>query len=148
MNPLSKATWIGDVLAPGITEDSTIADQQLRFVRTLRDGDEQAFEALVSEYERPITRFLFRYLGNAEEAREICQDVFLKIFRGISSFENHCSLKTWIYRITLNTVLNEKRKWYQRLRDRFLGIEAASGIRCDSIPDPELSLTMGERTRR
>jgi RNA polymerase sigma-70 factor (ECF subfamily) len=145
--PWSRTTWV-PVAIPGIAEDTEAFDRQVEFVDQLRNGDEQAFESLVSEYERPITRFLYRYLGNTEEAREVCQDVFLKIFRGISSFQNQCSLRTWIFRITLNTVLNERRKWYHRLRDRFLGLEEITRTYRDTVPDPELSLTMNDRTRK
>jgi len=146
MNPSSKAVSI--TIPPfEIAEDGAVAQSQADFVSDLQAGDERAFELLVRQYERPIVRFLYRYLGNSEEAREVCQDVFIKVFRGISSFQNHCSLKTWIYRITLNTVLNEKRRWYQRLKDRFLGLESISKTHWDSIPDPELSLTMSERNR-
>jgi RNA polymerase sigma-70 factor (ECF subfamily) len=147
MNPITKAVSI-PYLAPEAAAGHPIPETQARFVLELQAGDERAFEALVAEYERPIVRFLYRYLGNWEEAKEVCQDVFIKIFRGIPSFQNHCSLKTWIYRITLNTVLNERRRWYQRLRDRFLGLEGIAATRADSVPDPQLSLTMSEQTRR
>ena len=131
-----------------LAEQPEVAESQLEFVLRLQSGDENAFESLVTQYERPIVRFLYRYLGNSEEAKEVCQDVFVKVFRGISSFQNHCSLKTWIYRITLNTVLNEKRRWYHRLKDRFVGLENIARTQYDTVPDPELSLTLSERCRR
>jgi RNA polymerase sigma-70 factor (ECF subfamily) len=147
MNPFTKAVSI-PILTPEGAEDTRALQSQREFVAELQAGDERAFESLVAAYERPIVRFLYRYLGNLEEAKEVCQDVFVKVFRGISSFQNNCSLKTWIYRITLNTVLNEKRRWYQRLKDRFTGLEGISNQQLDSVPGPELSLTMDERTRR
>lgn len=147
MSPWTKAATIPLLVPDAVEEAAVTAERQAQFVIDLQAGDERAFEALVAEYERPIVRFLYRYLGNMEEAKEICQDVFIKIFRGIPSFQNHCSLKTWIYRITLNTVLNEKRRWYQRLKDRFLGLEGVARTTPDSVPDPELSLTMSDRTR-
>ncbi|MGH9857568.1 MAG: RNA polymerase sigma factor, partial [Acidobacteriota bacterium] len=131
-----------------IDEGTAAARGQAAFVGELQAGDEKAFEILVAEFERPIVRFLYRYLGNMEEAKEVCQDVFIKVFRGLPHFQNQCSLKTWIYRITLNTVLNEKRRWYQRLKDRFMGLEGISQTKLDSLPDPEMSLTMSERCRR
>jgi len=146
VTPWSKAVSISmPVLETG--QETAITEAQARFVGELQSGDERAFEQLVAQYERPIVRFLYRYLGNSEEAKEVCQDVFVKIFRGINSFHNNCSLKTWIYRITLNTVLNEKRRWYQRLKDRLVPLEAISRTRYDSIPDPALSLTMSDRCR-
>src|SRR5262245_16203735 len=147
MSPLSKAATALPFLAPEVAEQESAAEIQARFVLNLQAGDERAFERLVAEFERPIVRFLYRYLGNSEEAKEICQDVFIKIFRGIGSFQNQCSLKTWIYRITLNTVLNEKRRWYQRLKDHFLGLDGVSGTYADSKPNPELSLTLSEQSR-
>ena len=134
-------------LTMDVPEEEVLSFSEASLVRDLQAGDERAFEVLVAQYERPIVRFLYRYLGNLEEAKDVCQDVFVKIFRGLPSFQNHCSLKTWIYRITLNTVLNEKRRWYQRLKDRFLGLERIAQTRFDSLPDPELSLTLSERCR-
>jgi len=144
--PWSKAVSIS---LPGIeaVQEMAATEAQARFVSDLQSGDARAFEQLVAQYERPIVRFLYRYLGNSEEAKEVCQDVFVKIFRGINSFQNNCSLKTWIYRITLNTVLNEKRRWYQRLKDRFVGLDVIAHTKYDSIPDPALSLTMSDRCR-
>jgi RNA polymerase sigma-70 factor, ECF subfamily len=147
MSPFSKAASL-PLAGFEVDEETAATRGQAAFVGELQAGDEKAFEILVAEFERPIVRFLYRYLGNMEEAKEICQDVFIKIFRGLPHFQNQCSLKTWIYRITLNTVLNEKRRWYQRLKDRFIGLEGISQTKLDSLPDPELSLTMGERCRR
>jgi RNA polymerase sigma-70 factor, ECF subfamily len=147
MSPFSKAASL-PLAGFEIDEESAAARGQAAFVGELQAGDEKAFEILVAEFERPIVRFLYRYLGNMEEAKEICQDVFIKVFRGLPHFQNQCSLKTWIYRITLNTVLNEKRRWYQRLKDRFMGLEGISQTKLDSLPDPEMSLTMSERCKR
>jgi len=144
--PWSKAVSIS-VPVLEADQETSVTEAQAGFVSDLQSGDERAFEQLVAQYERPIVRFLYRYLGNSEEAKEVCQDVFVKIFRGINSFQNNCSLKTWIYRITLNTVLNEKRRWYQRLKDRFVGLDAIAYTKYDSIPDPSLSLMMSDRCR-
>ncbi len=146
MIPWSKAVSIS-VPVLEADQETSVTEAQAGFVSDLQSGDERAFEQLVAQYERPIVRFLYRYLGNSEEAKEVCQDVFVKIFRGINSFQNNCSLKTWIYRITLNTVLNEKRRWYQRLKDRFVGLDAIAYTKYDSIPDPSLSLMMSDRCR-
>jgi len=147
MSPISKAASL-PIATFEVDEETAATRSQAAFVSELQAGDEKAFEVLVAEFERPIVRFLYRYLGNLEEAKEVCQDVFIKVFRGLPRFQNHCSLKTWIYRITLNTVLNEKRRWYQRLKDRFMGLEGISQTKFDSLPDPEMSLTMSERCRR
>jgi RNA polymerase sigma-70 factor (ECF subfamily) len=146
MSPFSKAASL-PLATFEVDEEIAATADQAAFVCELQAGDERAFEVLVTEFERPIVRFLYRYLGNLEEAKEVCQEVFIKVFRGLPNFQNHCSLKTWIYRITLNTVLNEKRRWYQRLKDRFMGLEGITQTKFDSQPDPEMSLTISERCR-
>jgi len=146
MSPFSKAATL-PLATFDVDEEVAAARSEASFVCELKTGDEKAFEVLVAEYERSIVRFLFRYLGNLEEAKEVCQEVFIKIFRGLPQFQSHCSLKTWIYRITLNTVLNEKRRWYQRLKDRFFGLEGIAQMKFDSLPDPEMSLMISERCR-
>lgn len=143
----SKAVAAVPFIGAEADGEVSVLERQASFVRDLQLGDERAFERLVAEYERPIVRFLYRYLGNAEEAKETCQDVFVKIFRGISNFQNNCSLRTWIYRITLNTVLNEKRRWYHRMKDRFLDLDGVAHTYAATEPDPELSLTLSDRSR-
>ena len=67
-----------------------------------------SFEAVFNEYQPKIERYLVRMVGQ-NEAEDLCQDVFLKIDRGLKSFEGKSSLSTWIYRIATNAAMDKIR---------------------------------------
>jgi RNA polymerase sigma-70 factor (ECF subfamily) len=88
-------------------------EQERELVSGLRAGREQAYEALIAEYQHPVYGLVYRLLGDAAESADVTQEVFLKIFRNIATFREHSSLRTWIYRIAVNEAYNSKR-WFSR----------------------------------
>jgi len=89
----------------------------------LRCGAEEAYEALISEYQQPIYNLVHRLLGNPSDASDVTQEVFLKVFRNIGNFRSQSSLKTWLYRIAVNEAYNHRR-WFSRHRKQEVGFEA------------------------
>ncbi len=85
-------------------------DQEL--VNKINQGVSGAFEELVREYEKMVFRVGIRFFGNEEDALDVSQEVFIRVFRYIKSFQGRSSLKTWIYRIASNTCITiaEKKK--------------------------------------
>lgn len=73
-------------------------------------GDEKALEELYNKYSASIYRIAYRYTGNHEDAEEITSDVFVKIWQKARSFKGESSISTWIYRITVNTALDYRKK--------------------------------------
>jgi RNA polymerase sigma-70 factor (ECF subfamily) len=69
----------------------------------LRRGDESAFSTVVSLYHAPLRRLALTYVRSAAVADEVVQETWLAVIRGIHSFEERSSLKTWIFRILANT---------------------------------------------
>jgi len=69
-------------------------------------GDREAFEALLVEYERPVFNAAFRMLNNRDDARDVTQTVFLKVFENFAQFDPSRRFFSWIYRITLNESIN------------------------------------------
>ena len=65
-------------------------------------GDREAFEALLAEYERPVYNAAFRMLNNRDDARDVTQTVFLKVFQNFGQYDPSRRFFSWIYRITLN----------------------------------------------
>jgi RNA polymerase sigma-70 factor (ECF subfamily) len=92
-------------------------------VELCRRGDAEAFARLVSLHESMVVNLGARLLGDAEEARDLAQDVFLQVYRTLGRFEGRSSLKTWIYRIVVNQARNRQRFWRRRRRDRSCPIE-------------------------
>lgn len=109
-------TSILDLGADRIVEVATEGDD-LRLAEALRQGAETAYEELLNRFQQPVYNLAIRLLGDAGEASDVVQEVFLKVFRNIGSFRGHSTLKTWIYRITVNEAHNARR-WFFRHRRR------------------------------
>ena len=84
------------------------SDQQL--VNDYLKGDENSLEVLIKRYLKPIYSFVFRYVGNSQEAEDITQEVFIKIWRHLKKFDQNRSFKTWIFSIAKNTCIDTFKK--------------------------------------
>jgi RNA polymerase sigma-70 factor (ECF subfamily) len=88
----------------------------------LQAGSEEAFNWLVATFAPPVYRLSCRLLNDPADASDVVQEVFLRVFRSIGHFQGHCSLKTWIYHIAVNTVWNQNR-WWHRHREQERALE-------------------------
>lgn len=79
-------------------------------VERVRAGDRAAFRALVERHERRILRVAVARLRNEQEALDVCQEAFLKVYRGIGQFQGQSSFYTWLYRIVLNLCIDRLRR--------------------------------------
>ncbi|HVN02867.1 MAG TPA: sigma-70 family RNA polymerase sigma factor [Bryobacteraceae bacterium] len=115
------ATSILDLSSSKTAE--ALADSEDRvLVRALRDGAECAYETLLARFQQPVYNLALRLLNDPSDASDAVQEVFLKVFRNIGQFRGQSSLKTWIFRITINEAHNQRR-WFFRHRRREVGIE-------------------------
>jgi len=101
---------------------SLSAKTQERLLAGLRAGDDSAYEQLICLYERPVYNLVYRLLANPADAADVVQEVFLKVFRNVTSFRSQSSLKTWIYRIAVNEAHNHRR-WFERKCGQEIGLE-------------------------
>ena len=92
-------------------------------VTELQAGSETAFDWLVTHYHGPVYSLILSMLGDVSDAADGTQEVFLKAFRGIHSFRQGSSLKTWLYRIAIREALNHKR-WFKRHLQKNVSIDA------------------------
>ena len=99
-------------------------DQQL--IDALRAGAESAYEELLARFQQPVYALCLRLLDDEGEASDVVQEVFLKVFRNIGNFRGQSSLKTWIYRITVNEAHNARR-WFFRHRRREVELDNEPG---------------------
>lgn len=79
-------------------------------IQSILDGNVQAFAVLLQRYQRPVFSFVFQLIGNREDAEELTQDVFVKIYKKLSSFRSECRFSTWAYRIAYTTAISSLRK--------------------------------------
>jgi RNA polymerase sigma-70 factor (ECF subfamily) len=79
-------------------------------IRAVQRGDQDAFEQLVRAYDQSVLRLAVNLLRSQEDARDVFQEAFLRVFRSIDSFRFDCSFHTWLYRIVTNICLDYLRK--------------------------------------
>ena len=92
-----------------------ISDEAL--CRRVADRDEAAFELLVGRYQGRAYRLAWSLLRDAEDARDVSQDAFLRVYRTAAGFRGDARFSTWFYRILVNLCLDHQRRgsWWRRL---------------------------------
>ena len=83
-------------------------------IQAIANGNKKVFSTLYKQFSEKVYNTALSYTKNTEDAEEITQDVFVKVYKGAAAFKGKSSLNTWIYRITVNTSLN-----YVKKRNRF-----------------------------
>ncbi len=128
-------------------------DGDADLVERARNGDHQAFRAIVERYQGRLFRLAQRVLRDEEQARDAVQEAFLKIYRSLDRFEGRSSLYTWMYRLVMNQCLDLKRR---DRSDRFVeleeerrgeeqdGLEMAPAGGSTGLGDPEAELQRSE----
>jgi len=87
----------------------------------IAEGDEYAFEILVHRHQTSVLNLIYRFIGDRVQAKDLCQEVFLRVWQAAGSYKPEAKFTTWIYRITANLCFNElkasrHKKWSQFLR--------------------------------
>ena len=121
--------------------ESAADSEDLRLVESLRGGEECAYEELLARFQQPVYVLALRLLDDPSGASDVVQEVFLKVFRNIGSFRGQSTLKTWIYRITVNEAHNARR-WFFRHRRREVDLDTSPEDTRDwkeNIPDESRS---------
>src|SRR3954451_13720223 len=88
-----------------------LSSDAARQIERARTGDAAAFEALLRHYERPLYGFIYRIMGsNPEDAADLLQETFLKVYRALDRVPPDVNLSAWLYRIARNCCLDEIRR--------------------------------------
>src|ERR671926_70317 len=85
--------------------------------------DEEACAELVNEHQRMVYQLSLNLLNDHNEALDLSQEVFLRVFRTIHTFRGQSSLRTWIYRIVVNQARNRQRWWRRRHRSQQVSLD-------------------------
>lgn len=94
------------ILTAAAVMTSKETDPDISLVERYANGDMTAFDELMIRYERQIYRLCYRFTSNADDARDLAQEVFIKAFEHLAGFRKESSLKTWLYRIATNHCIN------------------------------------------
>ena len=106
-------------------------------IRRAANGDAAAFNSLMELHERRMYAVALRMCGNPEDAQDCLQEAMLRIFRSIAGFKAQSSFSTWVYRITMNTCLDELRKRKNRPSTSLDGLVDAGWSPVDAGETPE-----------
>jgi RNA polymerase sigma-70 factor (ECF subfamily) len=111
VKPIRVLTW----------PDAASADWAL--VQQCLEADEDACTRLVTDHQRMVFQLGLHLLGDRQEALDLSQEVFLKVFRTLRQFRGHSTLRTWIYRIVVNQASNRQRSWRRRRRSQQIPLD-------------------------
>jgi len=144
---LQAAGPAGPRVAPKLDESSLI--------RAVQNGDHDAFEQLVRAYDHSVLRLAVNLLRSQEDAQDVYQEAFLRVYKNIHAFRFDCSFHTWLYRIVTNICLDHLRKKKVRKEEATV-LETAEGPvdRMDGFEenaahaDPERSLQNRQLSQR
>ena len=100
-----------------------VASGEAALIQRCLAGDEIAHAALVGEHHRLVLGLATHLLGDREEALDLSQEVFLRVFRTLHRFRGQSALRTWIFRIVVNQVRNRQRWWRRRARSNQVSLD-------------------------
>jgi len=89
---------------------STAAVDEAVWIRAAQGGDQAAFEKLVRAYDRSVLRMAMNLLRSEEDAYDVYQEAFLRVYRNLHAFRFDCNFHTWLYRIVTNLCVDQLRK--------------------------------------
>jgi RNA polymerase sigma-70 factor (ECF subfamily) len=108
-------------------------------VKRCKEGDREAFRELVERYQRKAVAIAFGMLHDREDALEVAQEAFAKVFTGIHQFKEEASFYTWLYRIIVNLAIDRQRQKSRQPQLEREDQEEGSSSRIDLIPDAAIT---------
>ena len=131
---------------------SDIGAREATLVQRCASKDESACAELVGEHQRMVVQLATNLLSDRDEALDLSQEVFLRVFRTIHRFRGQSSLKTWIYRIAVNQARNRHRFWRRRHRADQVSLDEHVAAHGEFVsggePSPERALAQKELAAR
>jgi RNA polymerase sigma-70 factor, ECF subfamily len=118
---------------------SDVDGRESTLVQRCASGDEAACAEIVSEHHRMVMQLAMNLLGDRDEALDLSQEVFLRVFRTIHRFRCQSSLRTWIYRIAVNQARNRHRFWRRRRRADQVSLDQHVAKHGELVSDGELT---------
>jgi len=136
-------------------EKAGLQVDEAALIRAAQRGDRDAFEQLVRVYDQSVLRLAMNLLRSPEDARDVYQEAFLRVYRNLGNFRFDCSFHTWLYRIVTNLCLDQIRKRKVRKEETTVVATGDGPLdRMDTVAeqradtDPERNLFSGQLRRR
>jgi RNA polymerase sigma-70 factor (ECF subfamily) len=138
------------------TTEASVPEKELSdhaLIEATKYGDEQAYGQIIARYRNPITNYLYRFLNDYEEAVDLAQETFVRVYFAIERYHTDYAFSTYIYRIATNLAISELRKRKRRSLFSLTGLfqndaeEGAEFQPVDNRPLPDRDLIDDERDR-
>ena len=125
--------------------------QEKLLIARCKQGDKDAFDSLIRSYERKVYNYAFRLCGNYDLANDVASEAFIRVYNSLGSFRGDSSFITWLFRITTNVYLDEKKRQRSRPQeslDEMLELDESTVVRQieDPSPGPQARAEGHERT--
>lgn len=120
-------------------DSSSAEDAEQLWLRAAQAGDVAAFEKIVRRHEERLLAFCGRWLRCAEDAREVCQDAFVRAWQALPEFEGRARLSTWLYQIALNLCRDRAKTQLTRQQESTLRLEEVTQTPLCPQPSPDTS---------
>src|SRR5438477_5668307 len=140
VKPVRAITW------------TDVGGREASLIQRCAARDEDACAELVTEHQRMVYQLSLNLLNDHNEALDLSQEVFLRVFRTIQNFRGQSSLRTWIYRIVVNQARNRQRWWRRRHRSEQvsldLHLQENGDVEAEGEPGPDRLLANKETAAR
>ena len=133
VKPIPSITW------------TEVGGREAALIQRCAAHDEDACAELVAEHQRMVYQLAYHLLGDRQEALDLSQDVFLRVFRLLPQFRGQSTLKTWIYRIVVTQASNRQRSNCGTAPSRPSADRRAIGLESPSSPPPAARRPLGHR---
>jgi RNA polymerase sigma-70 factor (ECF subfamily) len=130
---------------------STLSSEDL--MARIAKGDNDAFEILVNRHQTSVLNLIYRFIGDRTQAKDLAQEVFIRVWQAAKTYKPEAKFTTWIYRIVTNVCFNElksarRRKWFSFHRSDEDGENTIEETLSDGAPSAEDLLLEKERSRQ
>lgn len=129
---------------------ATVSTEEKNIIERCKQGDLAAFNELVKKYEKQVYNFAYRLTGNYDDANDIAQEAFLRVYNAIGSFRGDASFTTWLFRITTNVFLDDRKRARAHPHaslDEYMELEESSVARQIEDPSPSPEAITEEKER-
>jgi len=126
-------------------------DEDIALVERFQCGDISAYDVLVEKYKDKIYEIIYSHTRNVEDAYDLSQEVFIKVFNGLSRFKRKSSFYTWLYSITINVCIDHSRKNKGHLMvpiEEWTQSDSFDSFSIDSSSSPSKTLELKELKRQ
>lgn len=124
-----------DCLIGSVPPEESLEDLK---IRAAQDGDMTAFEWIVHQHEERLFNFCCRWLRCSQDAREVCQDAFVRAWQALPDFEGRCRISTWLYQIALNLCRDRAKTRSTRQQACTVALEDLEGQPTCPLPAPDI----------